>query len=210
MIVTACAASGRDPASVEILVATKYVPSELMGALAEAGVVLVGENQAQSLVEKHERWGSTFEFDFIGHLQSRKAKQVVPIVRLIHSIDSESAVRRVDQAASSQVGVLLEINAGGEASKGGVAPRSANEFLEAVEQFENVRFSGLMTMPPLSSDAESTRPYFELVRELAVELDQRWSGRHSFNVLSMGTSQDFAVAVEEGATIVRLGSRLYA
>jgi pyridoxal phosphate enzyme (YggS family) len=206
----ACERMGRDPADVEVLAATKYVPKEALGALAEAGVRLVGENLAADLEAKQDLWGDRFVWDFIGHLQSRKTKLVLPRVRLIHSIDSESVLRQIEHHASRPTQVLLEVNVAGEQSKYGVGPGDVDAFLETAAEFESVRFAGLMTMPPLAASPDDARPHFAALRELAARLTADWSPRHEFSILSMGTSQDYEVAVEEGATICRLGSVLYA
>jgi len=182
---------------VEVLAASKYVPVEEMGALAEAGVRLVGENRQQDLAAKHERWGGEFEWDFIGNLQSRKVKQLLPVCRLIHSLASDSALEQLRRHGGPDTEVLVEVNVAGEEGKGGVAPADLAAFIEC----SPVRVSGLMTMPPFSGDAEDSRPHFARLAELAA--------RHGLERLSMGTSQDWRVAVEEGATIVRLGSALY-
>jgi len=182
---------------VEILAASKYVPVEEMGALAEAGVGLVGENRQQDLVAKHERWGDAFEWDFIGNLQSRKVKQLLPLCRLIHSVASESALEQLGRHGGAEAEVLVEVNVAAEEGKGGVAPVDLASFLERCP----VRVGGLMTMPPFSQDPEDSRPHFARLAELAAE--------HGLARLSMGTSQDWRVAVEEGATIVRLGTALY-
>jgi pyridoxal phosphate enzyme (YggS family) len=195
-VAAAAARAGRDPAGVEILAATKYVPVEEMGALAEAGIELVGENRAQDLAAKQERWGDRFTWDFIGHLQSRKAGDVVARVRLIHSVASDSVLRRLEGLDEGRE-VLVEVNLSGEPSKSGVAPAELDAFLARCP----ARVGGLAAMPPLADDPEASRPYFARLRELAAE---RGLAR-----LSMGTTQDFAVAVEEGATIVRIGTRLY-
>ena len=183
---------------VEILAATKYVPLEEMGALAEAGVRLVGENRQQDLAAKHARWGDAFEWDFIGNLQSRKVKQLVPVCRLIHSVATDSALEQLRRHASPQTEVLVEVNVAGEEGKSGVAPTELGAFVERCP----ARVVGLMTMPPFSTDPEASRPHFARLAELAAE--------HGLQHLSMGTSQDWRIAVEEGATIVRLGTALYA
>jgi PLP dependent protein len=182
---------------VEILAATKYVPAEEMGALAEAGVKLVGENRLQDLEAKRERWGDAFTWDFIGNLQSRKVKGIVPLVRLIHSVASDSVLAQLDRHARPEMEVLVEVNVAGEASKGGVTPAELGDFIDRCP----VRVVGLMTMPPASVEPEASRPAFARLAELAVE--------HGLERLSMGTSQDWEVAVEEGATILRLGTVLY-
>jgi len=184
--------------SVEILAATKYVPPEEMGALAEAGVTLVGENRLQDLQAKRERWAESFAWDFIGNLQSRKVKAIVPLVRLIHSVASDSALAQLERHATPETEVLVEVNVAGEPGKGGVAPEELGEFIARCP----VRVVGLMTMPPFSTDPEASRPAFARLAELAAE--------HRLERLSMGTSQDWEVAIQEGATIVRLGTELYA
>jgi pyridoxal phosphate enzyme (YggS family) len=184
--------------SVEVLAATKYVPVEEMGALAEAGIALVGENRLQELEAKRERWGDAFDWDFIGNLQSRKLKRLLPLCRLIHSVASDSVLEQLRRHAEPDTEVLVELNVAGEEAKGGVAPEALAAFIERCP----VRVTGLMTMPPFSQDPEDSRPHFARLAELAAA--------HGLERLSMGTSQDWPVAVEEGATIVRLGTELYA
>jgi len=179
---------------VEVLVATKYVPVELMGELAAAGVRLVGENRQQELAAKRERWGDAFEWDFIGNLQSRKVKDLVGSCRLIHSVATDSALARLARHGTPETEVLVEVNVAGEEGKGGVAPAALGDFIARCP----VRVVGLMTMPPHTTDPEASRPHFARLAELAAE--------HGLPRLSMGTSQDWRVAVEEGATIIRLGT----
>ena len=173
-----------------VVAATKYVALEDMGALVEAGVEVVGENRAQDLQAKHAIYADAFRWHFIGHLQSNKVKVVNPLCELVHSLASESAARRLETAA------LVEVNLTGETSKSGVAPEEAAGL---VERYPLIR--GLMTMPPLTDDPELSRPHFRRLRELADEL--------GLSELSMGTSQDYRVAVEEGATLVRIGEVLF-
>ncbi len=175
---------------VTVVVATKYVSLGEMAGLAEAGIEVVGENRAQDLVAKQARHGDAFRWHFIGHLQSNKAKVVNEACELVHSLSTDSAARRLTIPA------LLEVSLSGEESKSGVAPEEIAGF---VERYANVR--GLMTMPPLTSDPEASRPYFRRLRELALE--------HGLADLSMGTSQDYRVAVEEGATLIRVGELLF-
>ena len=189
------ATAGRDPADVELLAAIKYVPPEELPALAEAGIEIVGENRAQELVAKHTAHGDLFAWDFIGALQSRKVKEIAPIARLIHSIASESALGQLERYPAPEV--LIQVNVAGEEGKAGVAPGELAEFIEACP----VPVGGLMTMPPFVERAEDNRRHFARLAELAAE--------HGLTRLSMGTSQDYEVAVREGATIVRLGSVLY-
>jgi uncharacterized pyridoxal phosphate-containing UPF0001 family protein len=191
-------ARARAGEGVEILAATKYVPIEEMGALAEAGVGLVGENRQQDLAAKRERWGDAFEWDFIGALQSRKVRQLLPSCRLIHSLASDSALAEVAKRGGPETEVLVEVNVSGESGKAGIAPERLAEFIEKAAP---ARVTGLMTMPPFSLDPEASRPHFARLAELA--------GEHGLQRLSMGTSQDWEVAIDEGATIVRLGTALY-
>jgi pyridoxal phosphate enzyme (YggS family) len=176
---------------VTIIAATKYVAAEDLGALAEAGIEVVGENRAQDLAAKHALHGDAFRWHFIGHLQSRKAAVVNELCELCHSLSSESAAKRLTIRA------LIEVNLSGEDSKSGIPEAELEEFLPL---YANV--VGLMTMPPFTDDPEDSRPYFRRLRELAE--------RHGLRELSMGTSQDYRVAADEGATMVRLGSVLYA
>ena len=186
----------RAGAEVEILVATKYVALEEMGALAEGGVELVGENRLQDLESKRERWADAFTWDFIGALQSRKVKRIVPIVRLIHSVASESALEQLARHAEAETEILVQVDLAGEESKAGIAPAELGEFIARCP----VRVGGLMTMPPFTERPEASRPHFARLAELADE--------HGLGRLSMGTTQDWEVAVDEGATIIRLGTTL--
>ena len=177
-------------AEVTVVVATKYVTPDEMAALAEAGVDVVGENRAQDLERKHALYGDAFRWHFIGHLQSNKVKVVNRLCELVHSLGSDSAARRLTVPA------LLEVNLSGEGSKSGVDPDDVGEL---VERYPLIR--GLMTMPPLTGEPEASRPYFRRLRELGAE--------HGLSELSMGTSQDYRVAVEEGATLVRVGEIIF-
>jgi len=175
---------------VTVVAATKYVALEQMAVLAEAGVEVVGENRAQDLERKHAAYGDAFRWHFIGHLQSNKAKVVNRVCELVHSLDSDSAARRLTVPA------LLEVNLSGEATKSGVAPGEIGGY---VDRYPLIR--GLMTMPPLAEEPEASRASFRRLRALASE--------HGLTDLSMGTSQDWRVAVEEGATLIRVGSILF-
>jgi pyridoxal phosphate enzyme (YggS family) len=188
--------AGRDPATVDILAAVKYVPLEEMDALQESGLTLLGENRAQELEEKATRHPG-FRWHFIGQLQSRKVKQILPYVELIHSVASDSALNQLGKHGTPETEILVEVNVAAEEGKAGIAPDELGAFIERAP----VRVSGLMTMPPFSEVAEDSRRHFAALRELAEA--------HGLARLSMGTSQDFAVAVEEGATLVRVGTRLY-
>jgi PLP dependent protein len=192
------AAAGRESDAVEILAAVKYLPVQELGVLAEAGVELLGENRAQDLAEKANAGHGRFTWDFIGHLQSRKVRQILPYVRYIHSVASESALEQLGRHGTPDTKVLIEVNVAGEEGKTGIAPSELAGFLERCP----VTVVGLMTMPPLAPQPERSRPHFAALRELAE--------RHGLGELSMGTSQDYLVAVQEGATIVRIGTTLYA
>jgi pyridoxal phosphate enzyme (YggS family) len=191
------AATGRGVDDVQILAAVKYVALEELGALAEAGIRLVGENRAQDLEAKANAYPGAFTWDFIGHLQSRKVRQLLPLVRYIETVASESAIAQLERHADPDTEILVEVNVAGETGKSGIAPAELPALLERAP----VKVAGLMTMPPLAARAEDSRTHFVALRELAE--------RHGLRELSMGTSQDYVVAVQEGATIVRLGSTLY-
>ena len=208
-VAEAAAAAGRDPGEVRILVATKYVAAEHLGILRDAGISLIGENRAQDLVAKHALYGDVFDYHFIGHLQSRKTRLVVPLVSLIHSVSTMSVVHEIEARAANAAKVLLEVNIAGEESKSGITPAAADAFLEEAAACGKARFCGLMCMPPLSDDAETARPYFAQTRELAERLSSKWQGTYTFEQLSMGTSADYEAAAQEGATIVRIGSVLF-
>jgi PLP dependent protein len=185
------AEAGKD---VTVVVATKYADVTMMELLAEAGVEVVGENRAQDLAAKHERFPDHFRWHFIGHLQSRKAKDVSALCELVHSLSSISAARRLTIPA------LVEVNLAGEETKSGIPPEELPAFLDEARG-RGVDVRGLMTMPPLAQDPESSRPYFVRLRKLA--------GEHGLTELSMGTSQDYRVALEEGATLVRVGAVVF-
>ena len=191
------AAAGRDPAAVEVLAAVKYLPTESLAALREGGITVVGENRAQELAAKQAALPAAFTWDFIGALQSRKVRDVVGRVRWIHSVASDSALAQLGRHAAPDTEILVEVNVAGEEGKSGVTPVELPGFLERCP----VRVVGLMTMPPRADDPEASRPHFAALAALAAD--------HGLAQLSMGTSQDYVVAVQEGATIVRLGTTLY-
>jgi len=193
----AISAAGRDPGEVEILAAVKYLPAEELAALADGGVTVVGENRAQELAAKSAALPGRFTWDFIGQLQSRKVKDILPHVRYIHSVASDSALAQLARHGGPGTQVLIEVNVAGEAGKSGIAPDELPAFLERCP----VSVVGLMTMPPFTADSEESRPHFAALRRLAEA--------HGLPQLSMGTSQDYAVAAQEGATIVRLGTSLF-
>ena len=197
-IAAAAGRCGRDGDDVEIVAAGKYVAVEDLGALAEAGIAIVGENRVQDLQAKVDAYGDTFTWDFIGQLQSRKVRALAPLVRLVHSVATDSVLRQLERHAPPGLGVLVEVNVAGEAGKAGVVPQDLGAFLERCP----IAASGLMTMPPLAADPQDSRRWFAALRELAE--------RHDLRALSMGTTQDYEVAVEEGATIVRIGTALLA
>lgn len=208
-VAVAAASAGRDPAGVRVLVATKYVAAADMGVLRDADVRLIGENRAQDLVAKHAAYGDAFEYHFIGHLQSRKTRVVLPLVTLIHSVSSMSVVQEIEARATKATNVLLEVNIAEEPSKSGVAPRLIDAFLWEASACPQARFCGLMCMPPLAAGRSETQRHFAHMRELAERLSTAWTGTYTFDELSMGTSADYGIAVTEGATIVRVGSVLF-
>lgn len=190
------ASTGRDPAEVEVCAAIKYVATEWLPAMAEAGIELVGENRAQELLARREAHRDLFAWDFIGALQSRKVKDVAPAVRLIHSLASDSALAQLEKHPAAEV--LVQVNVAGEEGKAGIAPAELGDFIARC----SVPVGGLMTMPPPVEHAEDSRRHFARLAELAAE--------HGLARLSMGTTQDYEVAAAEGATIVRIGSALFA
>jgi PLP dependent protein len=190
------ATAGRKPGEVQILAAVKYLPVEELDALAQGGITLVGENRAQELIAKAAAHPG-FTWDFIGALQSRKVPLLLPHVRYIHSVASDSALEQLGRHGTPQTEILVEVNVAGDSGKAGITPPELPGFLERCP----VTVAGLMTMPPLAAAPEQNRRYFAALRELAEA--------HGLRELSMGTSQDYEVAAEEGATIIRLGSFLY-
>jgi uncharacterized pyridoxal phosphate-containing UPF0001 family protein len=201
-IADAAARAHRDPDDVELLAAVKYVALEQLPVLREAGITLAGENRAQELVRKHDApGGADLTWDFIGHLQSRKVKQVLPLVRLIHSVASDSVLEQLGRhaAAPDATQILVEVNVAGDATKSGISPADLPAFLDRARAVAQP--VGLMTMPPFTTTPEGSRRHFAALAQLAAD--------HDLHHLSMGTTQDFAIAVEEGATIVRVGTRLY-
>ncbi len=193
----AAARAGRDPAAVEILIAVKYVGADDIATLADAGVTLVGENRAQDLLEKVTRAPGRLRWHFIGALQSRKVRLVAPHVELIHSVASDSVLRELERHAPPGFEILVEVNVAGEQGKAGIAPGELDAFIARAP----VRVTGLMTMPPATADSQASRAHFAALARLARE--------RGLERLSMGTSQDFEVAVEEGATIVRIGTIIF-
>jgi pyridoxal phosphate enzyme (YggS family) len=195
-IAAACERVGRDPAGVELLAAVKYLDASELGALADAGIDLLGENRAQELEAKAQNWPA-FRWHFIGQLQSRKVRQILPYAQLIHSVASDSALEQLGRYGTPETEVLVQVNVAGEDEKSGIGPADLGAFIGRCP----VKVVGLMTMPPFVEDPEGNRPHFRRLAHLARD--------HGLRHLSMGTSQDYAVAVEEGATIVRVGSALY-
>jgi PLP dependent protein len=201
-IADAAARAGRTADDIQLLAAVKYVAIDELPVLAQAGIALVGENRAQELERKAVApGGEQLTWDFIGHLQSRKVKTILPLVRMIHSVGSDSVVEQLGRHATAGTKVLVEVNIAGEEGKSGVAPAALDDFLDRTQEVGGVEVAGLMTMPPLAANPEDSRRWFAALAELAAE--------RGLLELSMGTTQDFAVAVEEGATIVRVGTNLY-
>jgi pyridoxal phosphate enzyme (YggS family) len=201
-IADAAARAHRDPDAIQLLAAVKYVAVAELPVLSAAGITLAGENRAQELERKVPApGGAELTWDFIGHLQSRKVRSVLPLVRMIHSVGSDSVVDQLGKHAPPGTAVLIEVNIAQEAGKSGIEPQALGEFIARAQEVGRVTVKGLMTMPPLAAEAEGSRRWFAALAELAAA--------HDLPELSMGTTQDFAVAVEEGSTIVRVGTRLY-
>ena len=207
-IAEACARVGRDPAGVEIVAAVKYLAVEDLPLLHAAGIRRVGENRTDQLIAKQDAHGELFTWDFIGHLQSRKVKEIIGRISLIHSLFTESTADQLQTRSLEPQDVLIEVNVAADPDKDGVAPADLDALLERLAGQSNIRVHGLMTMPAFATDPEGSRPAFRALRELAEQASERWVGVHQFAQLSMGTSQDFPIAVEEGATLVRAGSVL--
>lgn len=196
-VAAACERAGRQPDEVSVCVATKYVEADAMDVLRQAGIRIAAENRLQDMIAKQERFGDDFDWHFIGAIQSRKVREIAGRVSTIHSLATESARDKLADLDTRAPKLLVQVNVSGEESKQGVAPHELADFISATPQM----VSGLMTMPPLTEDPEGARPYFAKLKSLADE--------HGLNDLSMGTSQDFVVAVEEGATLIRVGSVLF-
>ena len=195
--------------AVQIVAATKYVAPPDMWVVRDAGIRVVGENRTGELLEKRRLYGDAFEYHFIGHLQHRKARDVLPYVNMVHSLDSMHLIEEIQSRATSPVDALLQVSISGEESKYGILPGDAEAFLERAAPYDAVRFCGFMTMAPLVRDPEEARPVFRGLRELRERLAPIFVSRYTLSELSMGMSNDFEVAVEEGATLVRLGSTLF-
>lgn len=206
----AAAVSGRPAGAVELVLAGKYLAPAHTPALLAAGVTLVGENRLQDLEARQEVAEGRLTFDFIGHLQRRKVREVLPAIRLLHSLDSERLAEEIAKRAGGETRVLVQVNVGEEGSKGGIFPSRLRDFVRSVSAHPQLVIGGLMAMPPAQTDAEHSRRHFGIVRELREDLAREWAGRHDMRDLSMGTSQDYAVAAEEGATMVRVGRALIA
>lgn len=196
-VAEACVRGGRSPGGVRICVATKYVDNRGLEILRQAGVEVAGENRLQDMIAKQEQFGDDFEWHFIGAIQSRKIREIAARSTMIHSLATTSARDKLGQVENLTARVLVQVNIAGEDSKQGVAPEALPDFLAGC----NFPVAGLMTMPPATSDPEQARPYFAQLAQLAAA--------HSLTELSIGTSQDFGVAVEEGATLIRIGSTLF-
>jgi hypothetical protein len=197
--------SGRRPEDVQIVLAGKYVPAEEAPALVAGGAPVVGENRLQDLEAKRAVVGDALVFDFIGHLQRRKVPAVLPAVRLVHAVDSERLAREIALRASGPTRILVQVNVAGEPTKHGMFIHQLDTFVDTVSHEPNIVLGGLMALPPADPHPEHSRPFFSTLREVRDALAARWAGRHDFRDLSMGTSQDFVVAAEEGATLVRIG-----
>ena len=204
----AAARAGRAPGAVELVLAGKYVAAEETEALIAAGAGVVGENRLQDLQAKAAIARGRLTFDFIGHLQRRKVRDVLGATRLIHAVDSLRLAEEIARRAEGPARVLVEVNVAEEPTKGGIVPPRLRAFVDDVSARTDLVIGGLMTMPPLHRDAEMSRPYFASLRRLADDLATEWEGRHDVRDLSMGTSQDYIVAAEEGATMVRVGRGL--
>ena len=204
--------SGRDPRRVRLLAATKTQPVEAVRDAVEAGVSLLGENYVQEAQAKKDLVGGNAEWHLIGHLQRNKARAAVGLFALIQSLDNARLARILDREAQGQdrdVGVLVEVNLGGEASKTGVAEEGLVPLLREVSGLSRVRVRGLMVVPPLGADPEASRPYFRRLRELRDSANELGLANVALEELSMGMTHDYHIAVAEGSTLVRVGTALF-
>ncbi|HTP04702.1 MAG TPA: YggS family pyridoxal phosphate-dependent enzyme [Nitrospirota bacterium] len=211
-IASAAKRSGRDLLSVKLVVVTKTVDVDRIREAVDAGALILGENRVQEAKEKIEKLGPIASWHLIGHLQTNKAKYAVKLFYLIHSVDSLELAKEIDKQAAKfgkVQDVLIEVSIAGEASKAGVASENAVALVKGVAKLENISIKGLMTMPPYSASPEDSRPYFKKLRELSESISRENIPGVSMNELSMGMSGDFEVAIEEGATIVRVGTAIF-
>jgi pyridoxal phosphate enzyme (YggS family) len=212
-IVAAAQRAGRDPADVRLVAVSKAIPVARLKEAMAAGQSLFGENYLQEAQPKIAALGEAAHWHFIGHLQSKKARGVVGVFGLIHSVDRLKLAQALEQAAAGLgcvQDILLQVNLAGEASKSGTAPGEAAALLEAIGKLPHLRVRGLMTMPPWFAEPERVRPYFRALRELRDRLEDLHPGKSGLPDLSMGMTGDFEVAVEEGATLVRVGTAIFA
>jgi len=207
----ACKLSGRNPCDILVVAASKYADSEQLKQVLELGINHFGENRAEELLRKFNVIGDKAIWHFIGHLQSRKVKIVVPLVEYIHSIDSLNTLEKVNEEAFKKnkiQKILVEINISGEDSKFGIYPESLGDFLKEAKDFSNIKISGLMTMAPLTDDFELIRTIFAKLRILMETFNKKFKSLN-MKELSMGMSNDFKIAIEEGATMIRVGSSIF-
>jgi pyridoxal phosphate enzyme (YggS family) len=211
-IAAAATRAGRDPASIKLVVVTKTVDLQRIKEAVAAGAAILGENRVQEAKEKIEKLGSIASWQLIGHLQANKAKYAVKLFDLIHSVDSLELAKEIDRQAA-KIGkvqnILVEVNIAGEASKAGMGVRNAPALVRETAKLCNIAIQGLMTIPPFSENQEDSRPYFCVLRELAESIAKEHIPNAAMNELSMGMSGDFEIAVEEGATVVRVGTAIF-
>jgi hypothetical protein len=202
----------RDPAAIRLVAVSKTVSAESIQQAIAAGVTILGENYVQEARNKIARIGKQVEWHFIGHLQSNKAKYAVELFSMVHSVDRLSLAEELDQEANKQgkiVPVLIQVNIAGEESKSGIDPQETLQLLERIAALQHLAVHGLMAMPPWFEDPEDARPYFNALRKLREELANKKIHGVSLQELSMGMSGDFEVAIEEGATLVRVGTAIF-
>ncbi len=211
-IASAAKRAGRDPSTVRLVVVTKTVDQDRIREAVAAGAGILGENRVQEAKGKIEALGNVASWHLIGHLQTNKAKYAVKLFDLIHSVDNRELAAEIDRQAAKTgkvQDILIEVNIAGEASKAGMAVKQAPALVAEVGRLKNVSIKGLMTMPPYSEDPEASRPYFTVLRELAETIAKENIPNVSMDELSMGMSGDFEVAIEEGATLVRVGTAIF-
>lgn len=211
-IEAACRKAGRDRKEVTLVAVTKYAPSEVAALLPDLDIIHLGESRPQSLWQKAAEIDIPVQWHLIGHLQTNKAEKTVPLVHLIHSADRLrllDCLEKIGESSSRAIAVLLEVNASREENKHGFAPEALPALVPRLNAYRNVHIQGLMTMAAWEEDPENCRPTFRLLRELKGQLESQFEPPHSLHHLSMGMSNDYPIAIEEGATWIRVGSALF-
>lgn len=209
-IEAACARSSRDPSGIKLVAVTKNVTTDQIAEAFKFGQMVFGENYAQELRDKYKELSDLpIEWHFIGHLQKNKAKYVSPVAKLVETVDSTDLADAISARAVRTIDCLIEVNISGEASKSGCPETEIAKIAAHIEKIPNLNMRGLMTMPPYSDDPETSRPYFKKLKALLDKLNDELSPAEPYRELSIGMSHDMEVAIQEGATIVRVGTAIF-